>query len=166
MRFLILFFLLHVSLLADKDGNGKCWQREKMQELHHISKTTKHVEYGNVIADTKGDNSDYYFFTPKASSKFTLIFSSNYPVSLEIGTSCKDMSILNEKNDTTFVVFDENIEETVYIHVIAESKKSTSYEIHVTVTLNDDKAPQTNYNTQYGSHFDCQIINGNVTCKR
>jgi hypothetical protein len=152
--------------LADKDGNGKCWQREKIEELHHISKSTKHVEYGNVVADKKGDYSDYYYFTPKVASKFTLIFSSTHPVSLQIGTSCKETSILNEKHDNTFVILDKNIEETIYIHVLAESEKSTSYEIHVTVTLNDDKAPQTNYNTQYGSHFDCQMINGNVTCKR
>ncbi len=165
MRFLALLLLLHVSLLADKDGNGKCWQREKIQELQNITKSLKHVEHGTLGVDT-GDDSDYYYFTPKAPSKFTLIFSSNNPVSLQVGNSCKDHSILNEKNDTSFAIIDEKIEKTVYIHVIGESQKPTSYKMYVTVTLNGESTPQADYNTQYGSHFDCQVINGNVTCKR
>ncbi|MEA3523191.1 MAG: hypothetical protein U9R50_09445 [Campylobacterota bacterium] len=166
MRFILLFFLLHVTLLADKDGNGKCWQREKIQELHRITKTTQHTEYGNVIADKKGDHTDYYYFSTRLPSHFDLIFSSNHPVSLHVGTSCNDSSFLDGRNDTQYALLEQNSEKTVYIRVVAESEKPTSYEIHVTVTSNSDDTHQTDYNTTYGSHFDCEIINGNVTCKR
>ncbi len=166
MRILLLFFLLYTSLLADKDGNGKCWQREKIQELHRIIETTHHSEYGSVIADKKGDNTDFYYFSTRMPSLFNLIFSSNHPVNLQVGNSCEDSSFLNEKNDTQFALLDQNSTETIYIRITAASEKLTSYAMHVTVTSNDDNTSQVDYNTSHGTHFDCQEINGNVTCKR
>jgi hypothetical protein len=168
MNFLLLLSLLFSTLLADKNGNGKCWQREKIAALHDIKDSVKYVQYGSVIAGKDADNSDYYYFTPKIPSKFTLIFNSSEPVALEIGTSCKDHSILNEDNERQFVVLDQEIKETVYIHVVALSEKLSSYEMHVNVTSNADQTPHSEYNdfSNFGSHFDCQVINANVTCKR
>lgn len=167
MPYILLCFLLFMPLFGDKDGNGKCWQREKIQELHYLIQSTKHVEYGSVISGKNSDTSDFYFFTPKLPAHFDLIFNSNHPVTLHVGTSCAKIdSILSERNDKQFVLLDENIEETIYIQIIAESEVLTSYEFHVTVSLKGDNAPTNNYNTKFGSSFDCQVINGNVTCKR
>jgi hypothetical protein len=168
MRFLLLLSFLLSALLADKDGNGNCWQREKIEALHNIKHSAQQIEYGSVIAGKDADNSDYYYFTPKRPSTFTLIFNSNQPLNLEIGTSCKDHSILNEHNEKQFVVLDQEIKETIYIHVTAISEKLSSYEMHVNVSLKGEKAPRYKYNnfSNFGSHFDCQVIDGNVTCKR
>ncbi len=167
MRIFFLILSLCLTTLADKDGNGKCWQREKIQELQKITQNKEHIEYGSVIAGKNVDDSDYYYFTPKMSSKFNLIFSSNENVDLHVGTSCsKESSILKGKNDTEFVILDKEIEKTVYIHVIAKSKKLTSYKIHVKVSSKDDNNSKMNYNINYGTHFQCELINENVVCKR
>jgi hypothetical protein len=167
MRLLIVFITLLTSLYGDKDGNGKCWQREKIQELQHVNSSVKHVEYGSVILEKNGDTTDYYFFTPKAASHFDLIFSSNYPVNLYVGTSCKDAdSLLSEKGETEAVLLDQDVKETIYIKIVAASEKLTSYEFHVNLTLNGEEPSKQNYNTNFGSHFDCQLIDGNVVCKR
>jgi len=168
MRFLLLLSLLISALLGDKDGNGKCWQREKIKPLHAITHSVKDVEYGSVIGGKDADNSDYFYFTPGVPSTLTLIVSSNHPLNLEVGTSCHDHAILNEHNEREFVVLDQEIKETIYIHVTAASEKLTSYVMHVNVSLNDENSSESEYNdfSNVGSHFDCQVINGNVTCKR
>ncbi len=164
MRTLSLVFILIITLYADKDGNGKCWQREKIQELQNIKNSKKHTEYGTL---SKGiDEYDYYYFTPNIDSKFDMIFTSNEKVSLHVGVACDDGSILNENNDTEFVILNQDIKETIHILVKAQSKKLTSYKIYVNLSLKDDNSTKIDYNSDYGSHFNCTLINGNVTCKR
>jgi hypothetical protein len=166
MRIFILLIFLFSLILADKDGNGKCWQREKIEQLQHIKKATEHTEYGSVILKKNGDDSDYYYFTPHIPSKIDLIITSNEPIGLQVGTSCKDASILKEDNDTEFVILNQEVKGTIYIHITAKSKKLSSYKIYVNLSLKDYNNTKTNYNNNYGSHFDCQLINGDVICKR
>ena len=164
MRTLFLIFIFIATVYADKDGNGKCWQREKIQELQNIKNSKIHTEYGTV---SKGvDDFDYYYFTPNIDSKFEMIFTSNEKVNLLVGVACDDGSILDESSDTEFVVLDQDIKETIHILVKAQSRKLTSYKIYVNLSLKDDNSTKRDYNSNYGSHFNCTLINGNVTCKR
>ncbi len=160
---LLIFALL---LFADSDGNGKCWQREKIEELQHITSSKRHIENGTLFIDSSKDNSDFYYFTPDILSTFDLIVQSDANISLNVGTRCDDSAIYSGQNDAYHVILDHRVDETIYLHLFASHGIPTHYKMHLHVKAVDGPDVPVQKHSNFATSFECVEVNNTITCKR